>query len=212
MIFVTPLKEIEVKADIVRQQRTEEISESIYDEIHESGETLTPLTIGTQLHNSYLEVTNSSCNTININVNQNSRSTTRLCSHFQPSRQSSKRRHRYSLSENTLNSLKPAAEHYYSDGYLWPENIAQHYPINIMLEHEVFTITDTVAEKENDGHVYDEPAYDGIVRSETYDRLKFSIDVRKKTNRSMIVQNTSYTEKNQLANKYARCCSRRMTI
>lgn len=76
--------------------------------------------------------------------------------------------------------MKPTAEHYYSDGYLRSENIAQHHPINTMLENQVFTITDTVAEKENDRHVYDEPAYDGIVRSETYDRLKFSIDVRKK--------------------------------
>ncbi|CAG2194734.1 unnamed protein product [Mytilus edulis] len=41
-VLVAALKEIEVNADIVRQQQTEEMNESIYEEIDESGERLTP--------------------------------------------------------------------------------------------------------------------------------------------------------------------------
>lgn len=41
-VLVAALKEIEVNADIVRQQQTKEMNESIYEEIDESGERLTP--------------------------------------------------------------------------------------------------------------------------------------------------------------------------
>lgn len=41
-VLVAALKEIEVNADIVRQQQTEEMNKSIYEEIDESGERLTP--------------------------------------------------------------------------------------------------------------------------------------------------------------------------
>lgn len=222
-ILITPPTMIEVKADNVRRQQTENQSEGLYDEIDELGlsETSTPVVFGTQLHNSYLEVTNDSCNTLNIIGKHNSLSKANCTSLSKPKRQANIPKHHHSQKENMLigMNLQTALRHYYSDGYLRPETIAHHHEIQLMLENKVisFSNKDNMTSQENNRHVYDRPAYDGIVRSTGYDRLSFSKDVRVLTNGSMFVQNSIHPTNRQLENRnkhqeLATCSSKRWSI
>lgn len=205
-ILITPRANTEVNSDTVIHRQTEERSESMYDEIDESAisETLSPIVIGAQFHNTYLEVTNSPCNTFNVKDNLTNLCMSRFPSQCQMVEQTSKSG--YSLRENIPNDLhfQTTLGHYYSDGYLRPETTTQRHHINRMMENQeiLFSNEDRVAGQENDRHVYDRPAYDGIVRSAGYDRLRLPKDERKLTNGSMFVQKSIYPSNRQLANKY----------
>lgn len=214
---------IELKADNVRRQKTEEQSEGVYDEIDElaSSETSTLIAFGTHLHNSYLEVTNDSCNTLNIIGNHNRLSNEQFTSQSKRERQTSRQKYHYSQEENILNGLncQTALGHYYSDGYLRPETIAHYHEIKLMMENKAisFINMDKVAGQENHRHVYDRPSYDGIVRSASYDILTFPKDARNLTNGSMFVQRLIYSTNRQLEYKIkhlelSKCVSKRSTI
>lgn len=115
--------------------------------------------------------------------------------------------------------LQTAVGHYYSDGYLRSDSIAQHHPIIVMTKSYrlLFSNKHKVAGQENDKYVYDRPTYDGVVSSAGYDRLKFSKDVRNLANGSRCVQNSIYPSNVQFENlnrhpKLAVCSSMRWTI
>ncbi|CAG2244590.1 MEGF10_11 [Mytilus edulis] len=170
MIFkIAPRTKNELKSFTITHQQTEEGSECIYNEIDESAipETLTPLAFRTQLHNSYSDMLPLALGTQLHNPYLDMLGV-----------------------KNSPCNISNNKEHYYSDGYLRPDTIAQHQQINTMLENQgtIFFNKDKVSGQEHNRHFYEQPVYAGIFRSVDYDRHSPK-DVQNQTYVSMYVQN-----------------------
>ncbi|CAC5359840.1 unnamed protein product [Mytilus coruscus] len=169
-------------ADNIRQQQIEERSEGVYDEIDESAmsKTITSSTVKPSLHNSYLDATYSQCNTMDIKGNPSSLSIAMFSSQSEPARQTNLRRQRHNLEKNINHlNIQSGKGNEYSDGYLRPQFLAKHHLSDKMSENQgtLFSDKEKVTKKENKDRIYDEPAYDGISRSISYDRLIFAQNV-----------------------------------
>lgn len=196
MIFkIAPRTKNELKSFTITHQQTEEGSECIYNEIDESAipETLTPLAFRTQLHNSYSDMLPLALGTQLHNPYLDMLGV-----------------------KNSPCNISNNKEHYYSDGYLRPDTIAQHQQINTMLENQgtIFFNKDKVSGQEHNRHFYEQPVYAGILRSVDYGRHS-SKDVQNQTYVSMNVQNPIHPANVQLENinpKLATCTSKRWSI
>ncbi|CAC5381080.1 unnamed protein product [Mytilus coruscus] len=170
-------------------QLTEEGSESVYEIIDESAlsKTLEPSTFRTQ--NSYLDVTYSPNTQMNVKDNLGIIFSTRISSQSQPVKNTSVRWQRGSLEESVF-GCQGELQSAYSDGYLRPRSFAHHNGIYKMMEKQrtFCSNKDKMARKEYDGHVYDEPAYDGTGRQANYDRLNVSKDRSNSRNEIVLVQ------------------------
>ncbi|CAG2241971.1 unnamed protein product [Mytilus edulis] len=169
-----------IKADNSRSkmqiQLIEEGSENVYDILDESAlsKTLEPFT--SRMQNSYLDVTYSPKIPMNVENNLGIICIASVSSQSKMAQETSLRRQRGGLEESII-SCQGALVHFSAYSMV----ILGQGLLNIILEltkrwkskgHFIQTKTKW-HEKENDGYIYDEPAYDGIVRAGIYESHLF---------------------------------------
>lgn len=220
-IVITQHQE-EIKADTCNSrskmqiQLIEEGSENVYDIIDESAlsKTLEPST--SKMQNSYLDVTYSPKIPMNVENNLGIICIASVSSQSKMAQETSLRRQRGGLEESII-SCQGALVSAYSDGYLRPRSFEHHTGINKTMEKQgtFYSNKDKMARKENDGYIYDEPAYDGIVIAGIYDSLIFSKDTSNLRNEFLLVKNPIETEQLEInikPPKHITSSSKRKTI
>ncbi|CAG2216108.1 unnamed protein product [Mytilus edulis] len=183
----------EIKADNSRSkmqiQLIEEGSKNVYDIIDESAlsKTLEPST--SRIQNSYLDVTYSPKMPMNAEDKLGIICIASVSSQSKMAHKTSLRRQQGGLEEKNI-SCQGALVSAYSDGYLRPRFFEHHTGINKTMEKKgtFCSNKDKTAQKENYGHIYDEPAYDGIGREGNYDSLVFSKDTSNLRNEILLVK------------------------
>lgn len=192
-MLITPIQNKKMQADNARQQQIEERSEGVYDEIDESAisKTITPSTVQPSLYNSYLDVIDDPCNPMDTKDLPSSISMIMISSQNEPVQHLTLRRQQQSFEDNMYDlNIKSGVGNEYSGGYLRPMFYDMYHSIDIISENQkTLSNKKKMATKEENGRIYFAPAYAGISRSASYDRLIFTQNVGNRTNESVLVHN-----------------------